>query len=46
MAVDNLTIQIVVSNLEDLVDIETFLNLACIVLLLSIVKNLIKLTQA
>lgn len=32
-------------KLEHLVDVETILNLACIVFILSVVKNLIKLTQ-
>ncbi len=46
MALDSLTIQGVALNLEHLTNVETFLNLACIVLLLSIVKNLINLAQA
>ncbi len=33
-------------KLENLFDVETFLNLACIVIILSVVKNLVKLTQA
>jgi len=32
-------------KLEHLVDVETLLNLPCIVFILSVVKNLIKLTQ-
>jgi hypothetical protein len=46
MAFDSLTIQVIASNLENLIDVETFLNLVCIILLLIIVKNLIKLAQA
>lgn len=46
MALDSLTIQIIASNLENLVDVETFLNLVCIFLLLITVNNLIKLAQA
>jgi hypothetical protein len=33
-------------KLEHLVDVKTLLNLACIVLILSVTKNLIKLTRA
>jgi hypothetical protein len=46
MALNNPTIQGVALNLEHLTNVETLLNLACIVPLLSIVKNLINLTQA
>jgi hypothetical protein len=46
MALDNLTIQGVALNLEHLINVETLLNLVCIVLLLNIVKNLINLAQA
>ncbi len=46
MALVNLTIQGVTLNLEHLTNVETLLNLACIVPLLSIVKNLIHLAQA
>jgi hypothetical protein len=46
MALDSLTIQIIASNLENLVDVETFLNLVCIILLLITMKKLIKLAQA
>jgi len=46
MAFDSLTIQVIASNLENLVDVETFLNLVCIILLLITMKKLIKLAQA
>jgi hypothetical protein len=46
MAFDNLTIQVIASNLENIVDVETFLNLVCIILFLITMKNLIKLAQA
>jgi hypothetical protein len=46
MAFDNLTIQVIASNLENIVNVETFLNLVCIILLLITIKNLIKLAQA
>jgi hypothetical protein len=46
MALDSLTIQGVALNLEHLTNVETLLNFACIVPLLSIVKNLINLAQA
>jgi hypothetical protein len=40
------TIQVVTSNLEHLVNVETFLGFSCIVPLLNNIKNLIKLAQA
>jgi hypothetical protein len=40
------TILITTSNLEHLANVETFLNLAYIVPLLNVMKNLIKLAQA
>jgi hypothetical protein len=43
MALDNLTIQIVAFNLEHLVDVEIVFNLACIVFILTAIKNLMKL---
>jgi hypothetical protein len=46
MALDSPTIQAFALNLEHLINVETLLSLACIVPLLSIVKNLIKLAQA
>lgn len=46
MAFDNLTIQVIAFNLENIVDVETFFNLVCIILLLITMKNLIKLAQA
>jgi len=46
MAFDSLTIQVIASKLENLIDVETFLNLVCIILLLIIVKNLNKLAWA
>jgi hypothetical protein len=46
MALDNFTISIVISNLEHLANVEIYLIVACIVLLLSAIKNLIKLAQA
>ncbi len=45
MELDNLIIQVVAFNLENLAIVETLLNLACIVLLLSTMNNLIKFTQ-
>jgi hypothetical protein len=46
MALNHPKILITISNLENFADVETFLNLAYIVLLLNVVKNLIKLAQA
>jgi hypothetical protein len=46
MALDSLIIQAFAFNLEHLTNVETLLILVCIVPLLSIVKNLIKLAQA
>ncbi len=46
MALDSLTIQDIAFNLEHITNFETPLNLVCIVPLLNIVKNLIKLVQA
>jgi hypothetical protein len=46
MAFDSLTIQVIAFNLENIVDVETFLNLAPIILFLITMKNLIKLAQA
>jgi hypothetical protein len=46
MALDSPTILAFALNLEHLTNVETFLSLAYIVLLLSIVKKLIKLEQA
>jgi hypothetical protein len=46
MAFDSPTIQAFSLNLELLTNVEALLSLACIVPLLSIVKNLIKLAQA
>jgi hypothetical protein len=46
MALNNPTILNTTFNLEHLANVETLLNLAYIVPLLNIVKNLIKLAQA
>jgi hypothetical protein len=46
MTLDSPTILAIAFNLEHLVDVETLLGLACLVPLLSVVKNLIKLAQA
>lgn len=46
MALDSPTIQVITFNLEHITNFETLLNLVCIVPLLNIVKNLIKLVQA
>jgi hypothetical protein len=46
MALDSPTIPIIAFNLEHLVNVETLLGLACLVPLLNVVKNLVKLAQA
>jgi hypothetical protein len=46
MALDSATIQAIAFNLEHISNFEIPLNLVCIVHLLNIVKNLIKLVQA
>jgi len=46
MAFDSPTIQVVAFNSKHITNNETLLNLVCIVPLLNIVKNLIKLVQA
>jgi hypothetical protein len=46
MALDSPTIPTITFNLEHLVNVETLLGLVCLVPLLNVVKNLIKLAQA
>jgi hypothetical protein len=46
MALDSPTIEVVVFNFEHITNFDTLLNLVCIVPLLNIVKNSIKLVQA
>lgn len=46
MALDSPTILAIAFNLEHLVNVETLSGLACLVPLLSVVDNLIKLAQA
>ncbi len=46
MALNSLIIQVVAPNLKHVINVETLLNLVCIVFILSTMKNLIKLAQA